>query len=233
MRAIILPVLMALVLGCGDDATVRTGDLHVRYRIGSGSVNCSEAMINSLRVRLSTPKGAEVLNNTVTCDPDNQLIVLQDLDEGSYDVKLEGLSSASTVIYTGQTDEVVDVIGDQTNGPVTIVLTQVQPSLLLWVDFIEAGNCLKFEVEGIRVVLYKNGSSPEYDETFDCTARLADSLLIEGLSDTAYYDLRVRGTNANGEFTYEYNEDGITPMAGTPTERVVLLHSCSGLCASP
>jgi hypothetical protein len=239
MRTNIPLVLMTLVLGssmvqgCGDESAAPKGDLHVVYRIGSGSIDCEEAMINSLRVRLSDPKGAEVLNDTFPCNPDNQGVVLQGVDEGSYDVMVEGLSGASVVTYTGQAAEMVDVIGDRTNGPVTIVLNQVLPSLLLWIDFLEAGNCLKFGVEGIRVVLYRNGTSPIYDATFECALRLADSLLIDGLSDSAYYDLRVRGTNANDEATYEYDENGITITAGTPTERSVLLRPCSGLCASP
>lgn len=231
--SMMLGLILVFALASCSEESIATGDLQVRYRIGSGSSNCDDVDIHSVRVYLLTSGGAEVADETFACDPAGQTVLLEGIEAGSYAVRVEGLDRGSDVVYTGELDDMVDVAGNQTNGPVTVVLTQLRPALLLWLDFAEAGNCSRFEVEDIVIVLYENGASPIYDETFGCADRLADSLLIEGLSDSAYYDLRIRGTNSNGEYTYEYDEDGITVSAGAPTERAVELESCDGLCTDP
>ncbi len=223
---------LSSLAGCGGDGSVETGDLQIAYRIGSGSSTCAQVGIDFVRVRLMTSGGTQVLEETVACAPADQNVMLKDVEEGTYTVKVDGLAGGNNVIYTGTTGS-VKVLGKQTNGPVTVVMTQVLPSLRLWIDFAEAGNCSKFAVKTIRIVLYKDGASVVYDEDFDCAERLADALLIENLSDTATYDLRVRAANSNGEYTFSYDEDGISVGAGEPTERTVELVACTGICAQP
>jgi hypothetical protein len=67
----------------------------------------------------------------------------------------------------------------------------------------------------------------------DCATQITDSLLIDDLSDSSIYDLRVRGTNDNGEYTYEYNADGIVATPGAPTVVSAELTPCTGLCSAP
>ena len=59
------------------------------------------------------------------------------------------------------------------------------------------------------------------------------ALLIEGLGETSTYDLRIRGTNENSEYTHEYNENDVEVSPGSPTEISAQLEQCTGLCTEP
>ena len=170
----------------------------------------------------------------MACNPDDQAVLLTDIEAGRYTVRVNGLDRDGVTIYTGESASQVEVVANQTNGPVSIVLDQVEPSLQLWFGFAEPGGCDRFEVVDVQVVVYRNGTSRFYDETFTCVALTTGSgLLIDELSDTSTYDVRVRGTNSNDEYTYEYNEDGIEVSAGGATEVSVTLTACAGLCTDP
>jgi len=233
--AIALAISTVLVAGtaCDDEVTAQFGDLQITYRIGSGTSTCEEVGIAFVRVYLDVSETETALDEIASCTPDDQSVVLQDVPVGTYDIRVEGMDSDNGVIYSGATEENVEVVADQTNGPVNVVLTQLRPAIMIWFDFAEAGNCSRFEVADIEVVLYENGSSQIYSETFPCETRISESLLIENLSETSTYDLRVRGTNDNDEYTYEYNQDAITVAPGAPTEIGAELEACSGLCSAP
>ncbi len=134
----------------------------------------------------------------------------------------------------GTVDTAFEVNADETNGPVAAILDQIRPSIRLWVGFAEVGGCERFEVENIQIVIYENGASRFYDQQFSCIElTTGDGLLIEEMSDTALYDVRVRGLNENDEYTYAYDEDEVEVSAGAATEVTAELALCSGLCEAP
>ncbi len=235
MRNFLVPFLAALFMalpsvGCGDGSILK-GDLLVDYRVGSGSSTCADVKIQSIRVHVMKDD-TEIAAGTFDCAPANQTVTLRYIDEGTYDVKVDGLAGNGDVTYSGRTDN-FEVVGDQVSGPVMVVLDQILPSLLLWFDFDDIGGCTKFGVTQIRLVLYKDGASSIRDTTTECAVQMNESVLINGLSDTATYDLRVRGLNAAGDLTYEYNRNDIVLNAGPPTELTVVLSACNGLCTAP
>lgn len=239
MRGKFFSILLSLVIilplyGCDDDE-VQLGDLLVEYRVGSGSTDCEEEDISFLRVYLMTSETTVYEEETFTCNADSETVLIEDVEVGSYTIRIEGLDSDNNIIFTGELAREVEVEANQTNEAGPVILSQIPPSILLWFDFEEAGTCSRFEVEEIVVVLYRDRTSPVYDETFACSDALAfpDGLLIEDLSDASEYDLRVRGTNDNGEYTFFYDEDGITVAAGVPEEIAAELSACEDLCTAP
>jgi hypothetical protein len=224
--------LVALAAGCEEDP-VLVGDLQVAYRIGSGTQTCEDAGIAFVRIDVMVNASTLAQDMTVNCDPTNQSVVFNDLSVGNYIIRIQGLDRDNNVIYTGESTDPVPVAADVTNGPVTIRLEQVRPSIMIWFGFAEVGGCDRFEVEDITVLLYENGSVVVFDEEFACVDRIQDGLLIEDLSESSTYDVRIRGTNANGEYLYEYNQDAVAVRAGVPTEISAELESCNGICSAP
>jgi hypothetical protein len=226
-------VVSAALVACDDDTSPQLGDVQVTYRIGSGSSTCEDVNIAFVRVYMMTSETTSEMDETFACDPDRQTVTLQDVPAGSYTVRVEGLNSANAIIYTGTSTMEIEVEADSTNGPVSVVLNQLRPAMLIWTGFVDPGGCSRAEVVDIVIRVYENGASLIYDETFECPVRLDDGLLIEGLSETSSYDLRIRGTNSNSEYTYEYNENGVTVSPGAPTEISAQLVECTGLCDEP
>ena len=218
---------------CDDEVPPGTGDLHVEFRVGSGSQNCDEANINFIRVDVMASETNSIAEMTVACDPDDQSVIFEDIEEGTYDLRVQGLNGDNALIFNGTSSAPVEVVPDQTNGPVTVVIEQLRPSLLVWFGFAEVGGCERFEVMDIAVLVYEDGSSVIYNELFDCSERMEDGLLIEDLSESATYDIRIRGTNENGEYTFEFNTDEETVTAGPPTEILAELIDCGGVCEAP
>jgi len=233
IRGVLGVAALIAMTSCGEEPAAGTGDLQVVYRVGSGSQTCEDAGIAFVEVEVLDSSDTVVADTTVVCSPDDQSVILEDIVEGSYNVVVSGLNDQNAIIYSGETSAPVTVAPDQTNGPETVVLDQLKPSIMVWIGFADVGGCERFGVDEIVVVLYENGSSSEFDETYACSDRIEEGLLIEDLSATSTYDLRVRGTNENGEYTYEFDEDGIAVAAGPPTEVSAELSSCSGVCSAP
>lgn len=228
----VLAVLLGVMSGCAEEEVVQYGDLHAEFRVGSGSQTCEDAGIAFVRVDVYSGE-TSIADETIVCDPESQSVIFSDIVVGSYALIVSGLNDNNEMIYRGESSQVVDVLADQTNGPVTIVLDQLRPSIQVWFGFSDVGGCDRFEVEEIVVVLYENGASQVYNESFTCSERLEDSLLIEDLSETSTYDVRIRGTNSNSEYTYEYNVDAVAVSPGPPSEISAELTSCSGVCEAP
>lgn len=225
-------LLAGVMSGCAEEEPTLYGDLHVEFRVGSGSQTCEDACIAFIRIDVlfgETP----IADETVVCDPEAQSVIFADIEVSSYAVVVSGLNDSNEMIYRGETSQAVDVLADQTNGPHTVILDQLRPSILVWFGFSDVGGCERFEVQDIVVVLYENGASQVYNETFLCSDRMEASLLIEDLSDTSTYDVRVRGTNDHSEYTYEFNQDGVTVSPGPATEISAELTSCGGVCDAP
>lgn len=225
-------VFLGVISGCGEEEVTNYGDLHVEFRVGSGSQTCEDAGIAFIRVDVYSGE-TPIADETIVCDPAGQWVIFTDIVVGSYTVAVSGLNDQNEMIYRGESNQAIDVLADQTNGPVTVVLDQLRPSILVWFGFSDVGGCDRFEVEEIVVVLYENGASQVYNESFLCSDRVEDALLIEDLSETSTYDVRIRGTNSNSEYTYEYNVDGVTVSPGPATEISAELNSCSGVCDAP
>lgn len=224
---------LGAMAGCDEDPVVMYGDLHVTYRVGSGSQTCEEAGIAFVSIDVLQDEVTSVAEETISCDPDSQSFIFDDIVAGSYTVRVEGLNDESDLVYQGESNGTVDVVADQTNGPVDVVLDQLRPSVQLWVGFADVGGCERFEIVDVAVKLYENGASVVFDEVYPCADRIEEALLIEDLSETSTYDLRVRGTNDMGEHTYEYDQDGIDVSPGPPTEVSAELTSCDGVCSAP
>ncbi len=237
MRGNILSIALSLLIlapltGCSEDET-QYGDLLVEYRVGSGSTDCEAEGIEFLRVYIMASETTVFLEETFTCDADSETVLFEDVEVGTYTIRVEGLDGDNNIIFTGDLTREVEVEANQTNEAGPVVLSQIRPSILLWFDFDEAGNCARFEVEEVEVVLYRDATDPIFREVFECSERLADSLLIEDLSDDSTYDLRVRGTNDNSEYTYAYDEDDIEVSMGAPEEITAELSACDDLCTAP
>jgi hypothetical protein len=232
MSLISAAVLLGVMSGCEEEEPTLYGDLHAEFRVGSGSQSCEDAGIAFIRVDVLSGE-TPIADETVVCNPEEQSVIFPDIVVGSYTITVSGLNDQNEMIYRGESSEAVDVLADQTNGPFTIVLDQLRPSIMVWFGFSDVGGCERFEVSEIVVILYENGASSVYDETFICSERVTDALLIEDLSETSTYDVRIRGANGNSEFTYEYDVDGVTVSPGPPTEISAELTSCSGVCEDP
>lgn len=234
MLAVMAIVIGSMLVACDDDTSPQLGDVQVTYRVGSGSSTCEDVGISFVRVYLMVSETESAADETFACDPAGQTVTMNDIEAGTYTVRVEGLDGTNAIIYTGESaEDALEVEADQTNGPVSVVLNQLRPAMLIWTDFADPGGCARAEVVDIVIRVYENGSSLVYDETFECPVRLDDGLLIEGLSETSTYDLRIRGTNENSEYTHEYNEDGVEVSPGAPTEIEARLSACSGLCTEP
>ena len=223
-------LLGAGLIGCSEDTTVGYGDLRLEYRVGSGRDTCAERGIRFVRVSLVSPQSPDIIDETFSCKGDDQSVVLTAVAQGSYSVRVDALDDDYAVIYQGETSTPVTIEADTTNGPVNVVLTQLRPGLQLWFGFAEPGGCERFQVSNIAVVIYENGRSVIYEQSFPCSSQLAEPLTVENLSETSTYDLRVRGTNENDEATYQFNQDGIAVEPGAATEVSVTLTQCSGIC---
>ena len=233
--ALLATGLLIGVAGCGDDGTADpiVGDLQVTYRVGSGSSNCQDVGIRFVRVYIGISETEDLRDLIIPCDSDAQFATFADVPVGTYTIRALGLDSASRAIYRGQAGAPTIVLADRTNGPVDLVLDEIRPSLELFFGFGEVGGCSRFGVVDILVRVYENGSSLVHDQLYECEAQIVSSLLIENLSATSTYDLRVRGTNEFDEGTYEYNRDGITVAAGAPTPVSAEMTPCTGLCSTP
>ena len=124
-------------------------------------------------------------------------------------------------------------MADQTNGPINVVLDQLRPSLEIFFGFADVGSCDLYGIGDIMVKVFENGSVLILDETYACTTLINSSVLIEDLTDTSTFDVRVRGMNDFDEGVYEYNEDGIIVAPGAPTEISAEMTACAGVCSVP
>jgi hypothetical protein len=88
-------------------------------------------------------------------------------------------------------------------------------------------------VTQISVTLYRSGGSLTLEETYECEARRDEALLVEELDESQTYSLAVRGMDAEGAMTYEYNEPGISVSPGAATQILAELTSCDGVCDPP
>jgi hypothetical protein len=240
MRGFLVTVLLAAVAGlggaaCDSGGSATMGDLQVTYRIGSGSNICTVAGIWSVRVYVldSATSTTAVRDKTVACDAADQSVLVQDLPTGNYFIRVEGRGVDDGVTYSGVTSTATTVEADRTNGPVQVIIEQIRPSLQIWFGFADVGGCDRYGVTEVRVVVYENGASSTFDQTYPCADRLGDALVIPDLSDTSTYDIRVRGLNDHAEFTYAYDQDGIVVAAGSPVTVNAVLTACSGLCTAP
>jgi len=224
--------LISLLVACDDNTTAQVGDLHVTYRVGSGTQNCEEAGISFVRVYVSISETEDLVDQIFPCDPEDQSVIFNDVEAGDYTVRVEGLDGDNNAIYQGENTDVT-VEANQTNEPDPVRLSQILPSIELFFDFVETGNCDSFGVVELVVLLYRDGVTPVHDQAYDCATQLNESLVISDLSATSTYDLRVRGTNENGEYTHEYNQDGIEVQPGPPLVLEAAMEACSGLCADP
>ncbi len=230
----ILTAIIAVAAGCSEKSSeVEKGDLHVTYRVGSGSSNCEDVGIAFVRIHIAISETEELLRETFPCSPAAQSVTFTDVEAGSYTISIKGLDSGNNAIYSGQGLLPVTVLADQTNGPVDVVLDQIRPAMEIFFGFNDVGGCDRFEVIDIMVRVYENGSSLIHDQTYDCLTQINDSLLIPDLSDTSTFDLRIRGMNDFGEGTYEYNQDGIVVAPGASTPISAEMTPCTGLCSAP
>jgi len=234
MMALSVPVLLFALVACDDDGpAAQFGDLHVEYQVGSGRDTCDAVGIEFVRIYVMVSEDEELLDEMFACEPTNQSVTLPDVPVGTYSIRVDGLNGDNEVIYRGFSSGEVEIEANMTNGPISVSLDQLRPSILLWVGFAEPGGCSRAEVTEVVVRLWENGSSLVFDETYGCEERLTDALVIEDLSDSSTYDLRVRGVNENDEYTYEYNEDSIAVAPGPPSEISAELVMCAGLCSAP
>jgi hypothetical protein len=230
--ALLTAALIPLATSCDDETPDPVGDLQVTYRIGSGSTNCEDEGIVSVHIYL-VQGTTNVTDEVVACDPDNQSVMFQDVAAGDYTVRAEGLNSDSAIIYTGEITEPITVEANATNGPENVILNQIAPTLVVYVDFADAGNCASFEVTEVTVVVYATGGSEQFRVVEDCATLTAGSVVVENLSESSTYDVRVRGAYANGEYWYEYNEDAIAVQPGVPTEIEAEMEACAAICEDP
>ena len=220
--------------GCDDGTSVTpTGGLEVTYRVGSGTSSCADVGIAFVRVHIGMTETTDLLHETFPCDPAAQLVAFVGVDVGTYTIRVEGLDAGTNVIYRGEGALPVSVVADRTNGPVNVVLDQLRPSMEIFFGFGDVGGCGRFGVVDILVRVYENGSSIVHDASHDCATQINESLVIENLSGTSTYDLRVRGTNEFGEGTYQYNRDAIIVAPGAPAEISAELAPCTGVCPAP
>lgn len=226
--AVLTVALVPLATSC-DDEEAQTGDLQLEYRIGSGSTTCEDEGIVNIHFYVMSGT-TTVTDDIFPCDPDDQAVLFEDVAAGSYTIKADGLNSESVIIYTGEIATAITVEANATNDGGTVILNQIPPALQVFVDFDEAGNCASFEVTDIMVVVYEHGGSEQYrtaDGEGDCVTVTNDSVLVPDLNESSTYDLRVRGANDNGEYTYEYNEDDIAVAPGEPSVIEANLVACS------
>lgn len=227
-------VAVAFVLLACEAEQAQVGDAQVVYRVGSGSTTCAEVGIRSVRVSLLSSATQVEVERISPCTPDDQTVLVAGVAAGQYFVRVEGLDAGAQPLYTGTTADRMEVKGGRTNGPFTVVLDQIRPSMQVYFGFSEVGGCERFAVVGIQVVVYENGESETYNEQFGCVELTTGSgLLIDALSNSSTYDVRVRGLNDNDEYTYEYDVDDVQVRPGAPTEINAVLESCSGLCSEP
>lgn len=230
LAALLIPALTA----CDDgEPTVQTGDLQVTYQVGSGSTSCEDAGIEFVRVYISISETEDLVDQIFPCEPDDQSVMFNDIEVGTYSVHIEGLDTDNNAIYNGEATRDVTIEANQTNGPVNVVLNQIRPSLQIYFGFADVGGCDRFGVVDIVVRLYEDGVSLVHDQSYPCATQITEALMIEDLSASSTYDLRVRGNNDNDEPTHEYNEDDIVVEPGPPTEISAEMDTCSGLCIDP
>jgi hypothetical protein len=234
LLALVAAVLVPWTLGCGEGMEpTLTGDLQVTYRVGSGSSTCADVGIASLRVHIFV-NGTEVVRDEIfACEPGAQSVTFADIQEGTFTVRIEGLDSGSRLIFAGEAFQPFTVVAGQTNGPINVVLDQLRPALEIFFGFVDVGSCEQNGVRDLKVRVFENGSAIILDQSYLCTMQIDQSVLIEGLSDTSTFDLRVRGINEYGEGAFEYNEDGIVVTAGAATEVSADLTACVGVCTVP
>ncbi len=239
-RAILglLGLTLVLPFAACDDDPLPTGNLVVEYRIGSGSKTCDDVGIDQVRVYvvnslddLSSPEARGFTN----CDPEDQTVEIEGIDQGDYFIRVEGLDEDGNLIYEGQTNDRERIQGNEDNT-VSIRLIEILPSLEIWFDFPEAGPCSRFEVETIVVVVYEDGSTPIFDNSGDppaCEDQINESLEIPDLDTSATYDIRIRGVNADGDYVYEYNVDDIELGPGEEREISAVFEACDPECEAP
>lgn len=218
-----LLIICSYIMGCNGGAGA-TGTLIVRYRIGSGSKNCEEVKIESFRLYLYSGNAIS-LEHPFDCVPNNQEIILRDIPEGEYSIRIEGINKDGDITYEGSLER-IEVIGNIDNGPYTVILEQVDPSIQIWVDFEGTGGCGRFGVKNIKVVLYYEGVNRVYDQTFNCEEVFNTGILIEDRIIAGKYDLRIRGVDSSGKYTYYYDKDDIKVEAGSRKIIEAILKSC-------
>lgn len=232
--ALVAVTMIPLTISCDDETPApQLGDLIVAFRVGSGSQTCEDVGITDVRVYVNISATEELIDETVACDPANQTVTFNDVQAGTYTIRVEGLDDNNNPIYAGELAAPFTVVANQTNETGVVVLNQLRPAMEIFFGFEDVGGCDRFGVVDLVVVIYENGSSIIHDESYPCATQITSSLLIENLSATSQYDLRVRGTNDNGEYTYEYNRDAIAVAPGLPTEVSAVLSPCTGLCDAP
>lgn len=231
---LIVVALFSIASGCGDQTTpVRNGDLEVTYRVGSGSSNCEEAGIAFIRVYVEVSETEVLLDEIFDCEPTAPSVTVNGIPAGTYAIRVDGLDAGNHLIFTGRATLPVTILADQTNGPTNVVLDQLRPSLEIYVGFAAVGSCDQHGVGDIMVKVFENGSAVILDEIYDCITLIDSSVLIEDLTETATFDVRVRGMNEFDEGVYEYNEDSIIVTPGAPTEIAAEMTFCDGVCSVP
>ena len=207
---LIYSLIVLYISNCSEGP--RIGTLIIKYRIGSGTKTCDEVGIESFNLYLYSGD-VMVMDHKFDCNPDDTEVKLGDIEEGVYSVRIEGINRDGDVVYEGSADE-VEVTGNIENGPYTVILEQVNPSIQIWPDFSDPGGCGRFGVENIRTVLYYEGVNKVYDETLSCDEALNNGILIEEGILEGNYDLRIRGIDVRGDYIYYYDENEIKVEAG-------------------
>ena len=225
LAAVLVAVLALPGSGCGD---ADFGDLLVKYRIGSGAQGCDDVGVQVIRVTLANSERAPIVEEAV-CSDTRPEVLLRQVPADVYTVSIEGIDGNEVSTFSGS-QENVRVVADSINETREIAMNVTPPGLRLIWGFSDGMMCGLHNVEELHVVLYRDSISLEYDEMIDCTSGITEiEELLPGV-----YDLRVRAVDGtSGDYTFEYDRDGIELQAGGMVQVVASLEACPESCSAP
>ncbi len=218
MQAAVVATVILLNVGCGDS---EYGNVLVEYKIGSGTLNCDAAGIDSISVRLENSEREEPIEQEVACDDSGQLLI-QEIPSDVYNMSLEGHDQEGFTNFLGDLENFT-VAPDETNVTPTITISEIRSAEIYLMWEFERGMCTSNHVGMIHIQLWEDSVVNVYDEKVDC---ILEEVKIMNLGKRKY-DLQVRAldmdsTNSSRpEYNYYFNKNEID-LLDDPRQKISL-----------
>ncbi|MBI2895427.1 MAG: hypothetical protein HYY06_17865 [Deltaproteobacteria bacterium] len=223
-RLLFLSLGAAWAAGCGSDP----GSIDVHWTIGATN-DCERAEIAQIRITLREEGGGVEGPFMTACASGTSAsspFRLNDIEEGSYTIVVEGLDATGKVIYMGQSSARYAVEEGKNTPTDAIQLSPAPPSIRVRWSFVGGGLC-----------------GPNLVETVEAKAFFQDTALATGSSDCndgeillqettlvpGEYEVQVNGRDAGGVVIFRYTEVEVEVSAGEETLVSGQLEACATL----